>query len=357
MNYELRINVRRIAAAFVAVIAVSCIEPLTLTPDIVGEITALEVEGQTRTPSINTATRTVNIEMGEGADLSAVKVTRIELIETASCDVVAGSVLDLSTPLKVSVTTAARYEWTISATPAYTADRPLPGGDFEEWSTTGWRPTWNPWPEGAVWEKDRWWDTGNEGVTLLAPSNSVPTEPGEGCPANPEGRAVRLESRYALVKAAGGNIYFGRFGGLSDEPGSYDATCELGHNWQTKPAGLKGWYKYFPQPIDAVSDSHVGLNPAGLTKQQWLGSMDSLHVCVALWASPDGREIPFTVDTTPARFVDFSRNADGVLAYGAFVSSREQAEWDEFNIEMEYFIGEDEPLPANTPALSLGDGK
>jgi hypothetical protein len=195
-----------------------------------------------------------------------------------------------------------------------------------------------------VWEQDKWWDTGNKGVTLLAESNSVPTEPGEGCPANPQGRAARLESRYALVKAAGGNIYFGRFGELT----GFDATCELGHSWHTKPSRLKGWYKYFPQPIDAVNDAHLGLHPFGFTKEQWMGTPDSLHVCVALWASPDGRDVPFTVDTAPSRFVDFSRDAEGVLAYGAFVSGDEQATWDEFSIDIEYFIDPSEPLPSNT---------
>ncbi len=340
---------------FAVVLLVGCVGRLELEPDIEGTIVTLEVEGQTRSQA-NPATRTVTIELEQEADLASVRVTRLVLGPTATADIAVGDVLDLTAPRTVIVTTVASYTWTVSASRAHTDGRALPGGDFEQWyrADRNDKPdpagrVWNPWPEGGVWEQDRWWDTGNKGVALLYPGNSTPTEPGEGCPDNPSGRAARLESVYAVVKAAGGNIYFGKFGELN----GLNATCELGHNWQTRPRRLRGWYKYFPQPVDAVHEGYVSLHPYGLSYDEWMGSPDSLHVCMALWASPDGRDIPFTVDTTPERFVDFSRDADGVLAYGSFVSAREQASWDEFAVEMEYFIPASEPLPANTQLYLL----
>ena len=336
-------------ALFAAAVAASCIEPRELTPDIAGDIIAIEVEGQTRTPSVNTAARTVSIELEEDRDLTAVRVTRIELVETATCDIKAGSVIDLSSPLKIAVTTVARYEWTITATNFVDSRRVLPGGDFDEWSRTNAKDepdpagkVLNPWPEGGILGESRWWDTGNKGVTTLGNSNSTPTEPGEGSPANPDGIAARLETKWMVFKAAGGNIYFGRFGGLD----GLDGKCEMGHPWQTKPKGLKGWYKYFPQPIDQVHGSYIGLHPYGFSKEQWLGKMDSLHVNVVLWASPDGADMPFTVNTAPRNFVDLMRNTPGVIAWGSFVSGDEQADWKEFEFPLEYFT--DQPLPANT---------
>jgi hypothetical protein len=332
----------------VCVLAVSCIEPLELTPDIAGDILAFEVEGQTRS-SVNTAARTVTLEVEEGIDLAAVRVTRVELVETATSDIGPGSVVDISVPLRIVVTTAASYEWTVSATVRHDDRRQLPGGDFDGWHRADLQgvPTangkvWNPWPAGGVWEQQRWWDTGNSGVALLGDSNSTPTEPGEGSPANPEGRAARLMSRWAGIKAAGGNIYFGRFGKFT----GIDATCLMGHPWQAKPARLKGWYKYFPQPVDRVSDQHLALHPFKLTREQWMGSPDSLHVSIALWASPDGADIPFTVDTNPGTFLDFTRQSEGVIAWGSFISAVEQASWAEFDLPLEYFT--DAPLPANT---------
>ncbi len=333
----------------------SCVEPLKLTPDIVGNILSLEVEGQTRPSNVSTAARTINIELGEGSDLSAVKVVEIVLVETARCEITAGSTLDLSSPLRVRVTTAADYEWTITATNKFDPHRPLPGGDFEQWHRADRGGTvnpdgkiWNPWRAGAVLGHDRWWDTGNYGVTLLSTSNSIATDPGEGSPANPSGRAAKLVSILAGgIKAAGGNIYFGKFGGLTTD---LNATCDIGHPWQTKPRALKGWYKYFPQPIDAAIDDYVDIHPFELTKDQWLGSMDSLHVNIALWADPEGRNIPFTVNTSPGAFLDFSLYeeyvTDGLIAYGSMVSGDEQAEWGEFTLLLEYL--KEGPLPENT---------
>ena len=344
---------RLLVLVVAVVVAVdSCVEPLVLDPDITGDIVALEVEGQTRVPTINTSTRTVNIEVGEGVDLGAVRVTRLELVETAtSADIAVGSVLDLRTPLRVAVKTIAEYGWTITAARHVAAARPLPGGSFDEWSSTGTgtRPTWNPWPEGGILGESRWWDTGNSGVTILGNSNSTPTAPGEGSPANPDGRAARLETTVVFGKVAGGNIYFGQFGRI--DIATLNATCIMGYPWQAKPRGLKGWYKYFPQPIDRVTDQYLPLHPFGLSRDEWMGTMDSLHVSVALWASPDGEDKPFTVDTAPRRFTDITRDSEGVIAWGSFISGDEQAEWREFSFTLDYLMSEyqgDTPLPAGT---------
>ena len=228
----------------------------------------------------------------------------------------------------------------------------LPQAGFEDWhkgkdprkandpSLSGIE-SWCPWPDGGVWRVNRWWDSGNKGATFVDRSgggNSVATAPGEGCPANPLGKAAKLQTIYiglAGGKTAGGNIYFGEYG----EMYGLNATCRLGHNWSdAKPTKLKGWFKYDPVPIDFVSAEHAAHHPMGLTPEQWMGRPDELHVCVALWASPDGRDVPFEVNTVPevGKFLDFSRDKEGVIAYGAFVTAQKQDSWAEFTVEMEY---------------------
>ncbi len=326
-------------------ILTSCIEPIELLPDIEGEITAFEVVGQVGVAAINSATRTVSIELSEGSDFASVAITRLELTDTAVASVEVGDVVDLSSPFTIEVTTVASYTWTVNASVAHSSERELPGGGFDEWHVSGSR-TWNPWPQDGVWEVDRWWDTGNRGVSLLAPSNSAPTEFGEGCPAYPEGRAARLESVWAGIKVAGGNIYFGQFGRFT----GIDATCLMGHPWQARPRSLKGWYRYFPQPVDEVGgDEYLAHHPYQLSRDEWMGSADSLSVIVALWASPDGTNKPFTVDTTPSSYVDFLPTTPGIIAYGQIVSADEQAEWAEFEVPLEY-RGEG-TLPANAQLL------
>jgi len=349
-----------LAAALTAAAFTGCIEPLTLTPDIEGEITAIEVEGQRTTASITPATRTVSLLVNENVDLTAVKITRLELTQTASCNVAAGSVVDLSSPLVVTVTTAAKYEWTITATRREPSS--LPGGDFEQWyladakgapSDAG--RVWNPWPADGVWEATRWWDTGNAGVTTLpgATSNSSPTEPGEGCPDYPSGRAAKLESRFVVLKAAGGNIFFGRFGGMA---GLADAKCDMGHQWSRKPRALKGWYKYFPQMIDRTGNSaqlaKLPEDVRSLTAAQWKTRMDEMSITVALWADPDGQDVPFTVNTQLSQFKDLTRDKPGIIAWGQLTSDRTQADWKDFSLDVEYlkpeYLSDATPLPANT---------
>ncbi len=120
----------------------------------------------------------------------------------------------------------------------------------------------------------------------------------------------------------------------------------MGHPWQSKPKGLKGWYKYFPQKIDKVGAAgYLNRHPFG-PDFEWIGKMDSLHVSIALWASPDGEDKPFKVDTTLSTYTDITSDSEGVIAWGSFVSGEEQAEWDDFEVELKYFT--DAPLPANT---------
>lgn len=218
------------------------------------------------------------------------------------------------------------------------ATRKMPNAGFEEWhfGENKGKDVWNPWPLGG----EQFWDTGNPGVATLGDSNSVPTEKGEGCPANPGGIAAKLETRFVnfagIGKIAGGNIYVGRYG----ETTGLNGTCGVGKPWDARPTKLKGWYRFFPQRIDHVGTLHQS------EKSRWMGTVDTMHVCVALWASPDGENKPFTVNSDPDNFVDFSKNEPGVIAYGAFKTNVEQADWKQFTVDIEYF--NTDPLPSNT---------
>lgn len=214
--------------------------------------------------------------------------------------------------------------------------RELPGGSFDEWHKDG--KVWNPWPLGG----ERWWDTGNKGATTMGDSNSIPTDAGEGCPQNQSGRAAYLETKFvglgAFGKIAGGNIYFGEYYKTSGTDGQVD----IGHAWQHKPTKLTGYYKYFPQPVSHVGKIH---EEAGL-KDHYKGSTDSLFVAVALWASPDGRTVPFRENTKQGEFSALTGNTKGVVAYGFFATPQKQETWARFSIDIEYF--DTGKLPENT---------
>lgn len=84
-------------------------------PTVPGNIVGFEVAGQTSV-SIDAATRTVNVVLAETADMRSLEVTKFDISPEATCEALGvGSVLDLSSPVKVVLNTYQQYEWTISA--------------------------------------------------------------------------------------------------------------------------------------------------------------------------------------------------------------------------------------------------
>jgi hypothetical protein len=299
----------------------SCIEPIELTPDIAGEITALEVEGQVRTPAINALTRTVNIELSEEIDLAAVKVVSIELIETASCNISVGDVLDLTSPLKVTVSTAADYEWTITATNFIDPNEPLPNGGLEDWMETtnsfsGNHSNWFPYAT----EAEAFWGSGNTtlGGDVTFPDTDVR-------PGSTGVTSARLASKSALIVGlAAGNIFTGRF----VEPvmtGGFGGIVEFGQPFTATPKALRFWYKAAPGIVDNVK---AGNENVGLA----LGDTDIYHIYIALVDSG----FPHQINTTkPETFIDWATD-ERVVAFGEMKSSDAVDEWTEKTIELEY---------------------
>lgn len=80
-------------------------------PVVEGSFLSFSVEGQ-KSVQISPADRTIEIELGENADINALKVS-YTLSEGASVDL--PDVIDLSSPIKVTVRTWQDYEWVISA--------------------------------------------------------------------------------------------------------------------------------------------------------------------------------------------------------------------------------------------------
>ena len=99
--------------AAVCMTAVSCRFSNDLDyPVVEGSFLLFEAEGQ-KEVMIDSGERTIEITLGETADITALKVS-YTLSEGASVDL--PEILDLSSPVKVTVRTWQEYEWTISAT-------------------------------------------------------------------------------------------------------------------------------------------------------------------------------------------------------------------------------------------------
>lgn len=89
-------------------------------PRVSAEFTAFEVEGQ-ESATIDVQNRQINIELSETADITHLKVLNVAFTENTRCEPAIGEYLDLSQPVKVTLSIYQDYEWTISA--SQTIDR------------------------------------------------------------------------------------------------------------------------------------------------------------------------------------------------------------------------------------------
>lgn len=110
----MRIMFRNIILGLIAIVAVSCIENDLSYPDVTVTFTSFEVEGQ-KSVAIDDASRTIDIVMGESADMSRVKVLGYSL--TNDGEVVGGmpEFLDLTDTVRLTVRVYEDYIWTIKA--------------------------------------------------------------------------------------------------------------------------------------------------------------------------------------------------------------------------------------------------
>ena len=92
-----------------------CIQNDIPYPTIIADITAFEVSGQKSPANINTANRTVTVEMADTADLSKIQVVKFEVSQGATVSPQVAGFIDLSAPKIYTLTTYQDYLWTISA--------------------------------------------------------------------------------------------------------------------------------------------------------------------------------------------------------------------------------------------------
>lgn len=86
-------------------------------PKVSAEFTAFGVRGQ-ESVTIDAGNRTVSVVLSETADITALEITELEFTDQVRCTpfLSKGDVINLSEPMKVTLSIYQDYEWTISAT-------------------------------------------------------------------------------------------------------------------------------------------------------------------------------------------------------------------------------------------------
>lgn len=168
----------------------------------------------------------------------------------------------------------------------------IPNLSFDNWTQNG--KNWYPNSEAS----NSYWATGNEGVTTLGSSNSIPVE---GSDAR-TGKAGKLETvTVALVGYAAGNLLIGSYStNLSDMASS----VQFGRSYNgARPVKLTGYYKYTP----GTSMNKNGKIPTDRTL-----TVDECDIYVKLWSG------------------------DEVIAESHFITNQTVSEYTRFDLLIEY---------------------
>lgn len=197
---------------------------------------------------------------------------------------------------------------------------------FEEWYQDG--KVWYPYAQGA---SPSVWDSANKGAATFIGSSTTPADDGY------KGKGVRMESKYAVIAFAAGNLYTGKFGKID----GVGAQLEWGVEFKSRPVALKGYYKYSPAAINRTGD---GMG-------SYSGQTDKAQITIALadWSAP------FQINTKNGQFVDF--NDQDIIAFGRLESEKAYSDYVEFTIPLEYRYTDRMPryIVISAAASYLGD--
>ena len=181
----------------------------------------------------------------------------------------------------------------------------VPNLSFDSWYQSG--KAWYP----NASSSEKVWDTANPGTASFS---VVPTTPETSDVVS--GKAARLESSYAVIKFAAGNIYLGEFVGLS----GMGAALKWGYRFTGRPIALRGWYKYMPVAIDYAEAPDTSLK----------GQMDycSIRVFLTDWSSQ------FDINTSTATFLQ--DDDPSIIATASLYSNVTNGNYVRFTMPIEY---------------------
>lgn len=140
----------------------------------------------------------------------------------------------------------------------------IPNLNFDTWNQKG--KNWYPNSDAS----NSYWATGNEGVTTLGSSNSVPVEGNDAH----QGKAGKLETvTVAMVGYAAGNLLIGNYSTNMDDMA---ASVQFGRTYNgARPVKLSGYYKYSPG---------TSMNKNGKIPSDRKLTVDECDIYVKLWS-------------------------------------------------------------------------
>ena len=190
----------------------------------------------------------------------------------------------------------------------------VPNASFEEYDTSGKYPLF--YAAGG----NKWWDSGNAGsgdygFVICDVDDGSDTD--DGCSNNEhykDGKvSARLQSAYAVVKFAAGNLFTGEFAGVI---GTKGGKVNFGRPFKGRPSKIRFWVKYTSGTMNRIDGS-----PAGVTLSKSDYDIAQVKVALGTWSNSKyggSSDSPVQVNTTDVNtFVDYNTDAS-TIAYGDF---------------------------------------
>ena len=212
----------------------------------------------------------------------------------------------------------------------------LPNSNLQDWWKDG--KVWNPWAENGT----SFWSSGNRGACTLGESNTVPMESSS----SPTGYAgAALNTKFVGIsimgKLAAGNLFAGDFAGIDGTNG----ILKLGREFTARPTKLKVRLKYTTAAVTDVGKD----TPDGIVKGQ--NDIGIVWCALADW------DEQFEIRTNPSNRKLFSRDDEGVIAYGEFTSDQSTEDYVDVEIPLEYVATNREPkyIVITASASKYGD--
>lgn len=214
----------------------------------------------------------------------------------------------------------------------------VPNGDFEETKNVGaYYEFYSPTSSTPEW-RNIWWGSGNgnsiDDVSGSADMGFVICKPDTDTKWSGKQSAC-LQSAWALVKFAAGNLFTGSFGGLV---GTKGGIVNFGRPFTARPTGLRFHAKYHGGKVN-----HVDSYPSGHPIKE--GDWDACRVQFALgvWSSKTyggTKTSPVQVNTTnTSTFVDYNTDPS-TLAYVELVLTANSTDshntWKEYELKLNY---------------------
>lgn len=205
---------------------------------------------------------------------------------------------------RVSVDGTAGSEQTFTTVAAVA----LENGSLENWSQED--ELWKPWNSGD----EPFWGVGNTNFMGYVVNISTPTTE------SVTGKAAYLESKWAMIKLAAGNLFTGDFA-----LDGVNGLLHFGREFSSFPTALRLYYKYTSTTINKIGD-----NVGDLASLE--GEPDICHIYIAL----SDKSEPYEIRNNPDKRQLFDKDDANIIAYGEFSSNQSTSSYKQIEIPLEY---------------------